>query len=164
MPIKISQHICGFCQTNSHDHCPSVIRNGDPDHLVKCPCECPASQQLRCLVCNNRTDDEISPDTYTCKDAGACMAEYNRKRQAALDHLYPKGLETHYRPTTNTGKDCKCGCGERTSGGQFRPGHADKLVASLAKKIKAGGVSVDDAREMLLQISEGLLKKLDARL
>jgi hypothetical protein len=46
----------------------------------------------------------------------------------------------------------------------FKPGHADKLVAGLAKDVKAGAMSEDDVREMLLHISEGLLKKLDARL
>lgn len=162
MPIKISQHICGFCQTDHHDNCPSVIQNGDPEHLVKCPCECPASQRLRCLVCNNREEGEIRPDTYTCFDAASCIAEQRRKRQAALDRLYPNGQTTFYRATST--KTCKCDCGEKTSGGNFRPGHADKMVASVAKEVKAGGMTEDDAKEMLLHISEGLIKKLEARL
>jgi hypothetical protein len=164
MPIKMSKHVCGFCSTDTHKYCPSVIRNGDPDELIKCPCECEQSQTVRCVVCNNRQPEEINADTYTCNDPGACISEYNRKRQTALDTLYPNGQQTHYRPVSKSAKSCKCECGEQTGGGQFRPGHADKLVANLAKEIKAGGIAEDDAREMLLHISEGLIKKLEARL
>lgn len=159
--MKISKHSCGFCSTGSHQYCRSVVVNGDEVTLVKCPCGCPASGQLRCVVCENRTEEEINPDTYTCLDPTACISEYNMRRASAESTLFPNGIEVKEKPK---GGECNCGCGNSTSGGMFKPGHADKLVAGLAKDVKAGAKSEDDVREMLLHISEGLLKKLDARL
>lgn len=159
--MKTSKHPCGFCSTDSHQYCRSVIVNGDGATLVKCPCGCDQSQQLRCVVCENKQQDEIDPERYACIDATACMGEYNRRRARAESLLFPNGIEIKEKPR---GNECNCNCGESTGGGLFKPGHADKLVANVAKEVKAGAMTEDDAREMLLQISEGLLKKLDARL
>lgn len=159
--MKTSKNPCGFCSTDSHQYCRSVIVNGDGVTLVKCPCGCDQSQQLRCVVCENRQQEEIDPERYACIDATACVNEYNRRRATAESLLFPNGIEIKEKPK---GNGCNCNCGESTGGGLFKPGHADKLVASVAKEVKAGGMTEDDAREMLLHISEGLLKKLDARL
>ena len=159
--MKISKHPCGFCRTNAHQYCRSVVLNGDEVTLLKCPCGCDKSQSLRCVVCENRTQEEIDPEKYTCFDSLSCLQEYNRKRADARTKLYPLGEVTKPKPK---GAECNCGCGNSTSGGLFKPGHADKLVAGLAKEVKTGAISEDDAREQLLRLSEGLLKKLDARL
>jgi hypothetical protein len=159
--MKTSKTACGFCTTDSHQYCRSVVVNGDGVTLVKCPCGCDQSQKLRCVLCENTHQDEVDPEQYTCFDANACVSEYNRQRDSALNKLFPNGIEVKEKPK---GKECNCNCGESTGGGLFKPGHADKLAASVAKEVKAGGMTEDDAREMLLHISEGLIKKLDARL
>ena len=159
--MTTSKWPCGFCSTDTHQYCPSVIVNGDGVSLIKCPCGCEQSQKVKCVVCGNQTADEINPDKFICNDATECMAVVNRKRANARMRLFPNGEVVPVKPK---GAECKCGCGNNTAGGHFKPGHADKLVASLAKEIKAEAMTEDDAREMLLNISEGLLKKLDARL
>lgn len=161
MSIQTSKHPCGFCATNTHQYCPGAIYNGDQVTILVCPCGCEQSLKYRCLLCNNKNQTEINPDKMICLDALACVSEYNRKRQITYDQLYPKATFTTKK---TTGNDCKCSCGNQTSGGNFKPGHADKLVASLAKEIKAKAMTEDDAKEMLLNISEGLIKKLAARL
>jgi hypothetical protein len=159
--MKTSKHPCGFCSTNTHSYCRGVVVNGDGVTLVKCPCGCDQSQQLRCVLCENKHQDGIDPELYTCIDTLACVSEFNRQKAEALGALFPNGIETKEKPK---GSECNCGCGNFTSGGLFKPGHADKLVAGLARDVKAGAMSEDDAREMLLHLSEGLIKKLDARL
>lgn len=159
--VKISKTACGFCSTDSHQYCRSVVVNGDGVTLVKCPCGCDQSQQLRCVLCENRHQEEINPELFVCNDATACVSEYNRQRDSALNNLFPNGIEVKEKPK---GKECNCGCGNSTSGGLFKPGHADKLVAGLAKDIKQGTRQLDDVREQLLTLSEGLIKKLDSRL
>jgi len=159
--VKTSRHACGFCSTDSHQYCRSVVVNGDGVTLVKCPCGCEQSQQLRCTLCESRAQNEIDPELYICIDSLSCVSEYNRQKSDAIANLFPNGIETKEKPK---GKECNCGCGNSTSGGLFKPGHADKLVAGLAKDVKAGAITEDHAREMLLGLSEGLLKKLDARL
>lgn len=159
--MNIAKHQCGFCTSGVHQYCRSVVVNGDGVTLVKCPCECEQSQSLRCTLCENRTQTDIDPETYTCLDVNACVREYNHKRSILHETLYPKGTAVKAKPK---GAECNCKCGDSTSGGLFKPGHADKLVASVAKEVKTGAMSEDDAREMLLALSEGLLKKLDARL
>jgi hypothetical protein len=159
--MNIAKIQCGFCTSGAHQFCRSVVVNGDGVTLVKCPCECEQSQSLRCTLCENRTQTDINPESYVCLDVNACVGEFNRKRSILRETLYPQGTAVKDKPK---GAECNCQCGDSTSGGLFKPGHADKLVASLAKEIKAGAMAEDDAREMLLHLSEGLLKKLDARL
>jgi hypothetical protein len=36
-------------------------------------------------------------------------------------------------------KECACGCGQATSGGEYRPGHDQKLRAQLERRV--GGLS-----------------------
>jgi len=159
--VKTSKWPCGFCSTDTHEHCPSVVVNGDGVTLLTCPCGCPQSQITKCVVCGNKTADEVNPDKFTCLDATECMAVVNRKRENARLMLFPNGQVVPVKPK---GRECNCSCGNFTAGGLFKPGHADKLVADVAKEVKAEAMTEDDAREMLLSISEGLLKKLDARL
>ena len=158
--VKTSKWACGFCSTDTHQYCPSVVVNGDGVTLVKCPCGCERSQQLKCVVCGNTTNDEINAEKYTCLDATECMAVVNRKRENARMTLFPNGVVVQQKPK---GLECNCGCGNFTSGGLFKPGHADKLVAGLYKDIKDGVFTEDEVRERLLGISEGLIKKLDSR-
>lgn len=39
-------------------------------------------------------------------------------------------------PRPATGPDCLCGCGEKTKGGRFRPGHDARYHSRLAKEGK----------------------------
>jgi hypothetical protein len=162
MTMKTSKWPCGFCSTDTHQYCPGAIYNGDEITIVLCPCGCETSQLIRCLLCNNRNIEEVHPDKRVCLNAQTCVEEYNRKKRLSYENLYPKG------PTAvkaaRTGKDCKCNCGETTGGGTFKPGHADKLVKKVADKVKAAEISEPEARKLLSGISEGLVKKLDARL
>lgn len=158
MTIKVGKYVCGFCLTNTHQYCPGVVK-GKEDTLVACPCEC--EKTLRCKVCGNEQADEVDPDRWVCTDFNACMHELDIKRQRAKEMLYPKGFE---RTPRKEGKNCNCGCGESTSGGMFKPGHADKLVAMLAKEIKAGNKELEEVINFLADLSDGLLKKLEARI
>jgi hypothetical protein len=158
--MKMGKYHCGFCSTDTHQYCPGVIDQQDHG-LYKCPCQCAWSTTHRCKVCDNRNIDEVDPQTWRCVDPQPCMQEVDRKRQAAKERLYPHG-----EPTTPTkkGKQCNCGCNESTSGGMFKPGHADKLVAGYAKDIKAKRMTRTEVEKHLYEISPGLLKKLENRL
>jgi len=43
--------------------------------------------------------------------------------------------------------DCKCGCGEQTGGGQFRPGHDAKHKSALIKRAQDGDQTAIDELE-----------------
>lgn len=45
--------------------------------------------------------------------------------------------------------DCACGCGGKTRGGWFRPGHDAKHVAFLFSMVRAGLMSAGQALEKL---------------
>ena len=44
-------------------------------------------------------------------------------------------------------KICRCGCGEATRGGNFRPGHVNRFRSAIRKRLDAGDhTAVDEAR------------------
>jgi len=158
MTIKTSKRPCGFCSTDTHQYCPGVV--GEGDHMYRCPCGCDKATARYCKVCGNDYADEVREETWTCEDAGQCMSRVDRKREELRHRLMPNGT-----PAKKTsGKACNCNCGEETGGGLFKPGHADKLAKATAEQVKAGTLNYEDAVEQLTAISDGLLKKLDARL
>ena len=157
--MKMGKYTCGFCSTDTHQYCPGVIDQHDHG-LYKCPCQCEWSTTPWCKVCGNKTTEEVNPDTWRCTDALPCMQEFNRKRTEIRQQLYPHGEPT----TTKKGKECNCGCKESTSGGMFKPGHADKLVAGLVKEVKSERMTKAEVELKLRKISPGLLKKLAGRI
>lgn len=67
--------------------------------------------------------------------------------------LAAAGLPTDELPTTVTvqlpkaGRPapvCECGCGERTGGGRFRPGHDAKLKSALLARSRDGDKAATD--------------------
>lgn len=44
---------------------------------------------------------------------------------------------------------CSCGCGKKTKGGRFVPGHDAQLRSELETIVEAGGPSARPAREAL---------------
>lgn len=157
MTIKMSKRPCGFCTTGDHHYCPGVVGQ---EHKYQCPCGCEHSTDKRCKVCGNTQADEVRDDTWTCTDAGECMRVVNRKREEIRHTLHPQGLPAK----APSGKMCHCECGEQTGGGLFKPGHADKLAKATAARVISGELDYETAVEQLTAISDGLLKKLDARL
>jgi hypothetical protein len=160
MPVTMSKQRCGFCSTGTHEHCPSVIINGGINNLLGCPCGCEQSLQVKCVKCYNSTADEVNPDNRECHDHDACQAKINTKIEQATARLYPK---SEIAPPSRR-QGCNCNCGEPTAGGQFRPGHADKLVAELVRQVKSGSTTVEAVTQILQAMSPGLVKKLGARL
>lgn len=158
--MKIGNYPCGFCTTDTHQYCPGVIDQNDHG-LYKCPCQCEWSTTHWCKVCGNRTISEVDPETWRCIDALPCLQEYNRKRLITRELMFPHGEPVKSNPK---GKQCNCGCKESTSGGMFKPGHADKLVAGLVKEVKNGAKTKKEVETQLKQISPGLLKKLAGRI
>lgn len=158
MTIKMSTQPCGFCQTDKHDYCPGVV---GAEHRYQCPCGCPKSTDKTCKVCGDKSD--VRDDTWICTEPAACVLRVDRKRQQVREHLYPHGAPDTVLQT-KTGNDCNCGCGEQTSGGLFRPGHADKHAKNIAEMVKTGTLTKEQAIGKLNAISPGLIKKLEARL
>lgn len=64
---------CGYCATGSHTRCPSGVKHRD-GVIFRCSCGCERSQQTRCLVCNNREQQDIHWGTWQCIDRAACEA------------------------------------------------------------------------------------------
>lgn len=48
-----------------------------------------------------------------------------------------------------TPRECQCGCGEITSGGNFRPGHDARMKGQLIRLVEEGGPEGEAALERL---------------
>lgn len=68
---------CGYCETKTHDRCPSGVRVKD-DAVFQCGCGCSMSRMMRCTECNNRRQEEIGQD-WRCVDRDACAADIERR-------------------------------------------------------------------------------------
>lgn len=68
---------CGYCETGTHDRCPSAVRIKD-DAVFQCACGCAMSRLMRCTECNNRRQEEIGDD-WRCTDRDACAADLERR-------------------------------------------------------------------------------------
>lgn len=176
MSIKHGTHKCGFCLDDAHERCPSGVRNGDQVTILTCGCGCERSKQRRCLICNNREQDDVDPEFWRCLDESACQARITkmqaenpllqqiraqqqaREERAAAEQAEKAQTRPSRAPRTNSGA-CLC-CGEPTKGGKFLPGHDSKYLNRL---VAAHADGDQQAREQAHAISPAFGAKFDKR-
>ena len=116
-----------------------------------CRCGCEYSLQHQCKECGrkgtNLDDGGQCVDRRDC--ANVILAAAAAKR--AADHQ--RKLEAPPKRTggrvSGTPRDCMCGCGEKTGGGNYRPGHDARHVSQLVASIKAGSEKLEDVIDEL---------------
>lgn len=115
--------------------------------VTPCTCGCDFSLGVECKECLRKGTD--LDDKGQCVDRRACSNEIFR---LAAAQQAKRRDEVAKAPTRRPGgggsgqkRPCTCGCGETTGGGLYRPGHDARHVSALAKAVKAGDKSADQA-------------------
>lgn len=130
----IGERASGHCSTpttadpdSSHRRCSGVwdIKEDDTYVICACPEECHDPEQVI---------------------ANYVPVKYNIKSVSAK----PRERRT-FEPKENA-PECLCGCGEKTRGGKFRPGHDSRLKSSLVKT--AQGKNKREAKKAVARLTE----------
>ena len=121
--LGVGQHELGYCNSaeehvdpeGSHARCPLVWHSRHEGGYRSCKCEChdPGDDEIRSAIEAERGQEERS------------MAAAQKKTSKKATTKAPAE-----RP------DCLCGCGEKTGGGRFRPGHDAKLKSQLQHRYR----------------------------
>lgn len=163
---------CGWCGTNNHDACRSVIQMSTG--LWRCPCGCPQSQQSYCVDCNRR-GVEVTQTTSRCVDQADCQGYRDRKaRDRASESFLQKYRERIAIPSAkdaetpkesrprNVGQ-CVC-CGEPTRGGKFLPGHDARYISQTALTyLNADESTQQKIADVIVTLSPALQAKFEKR-
>lgn len=118
-------------------------------HEDPCSCGCPYSKWQACRECGRKgtplDEHGACVDKTDCANAIYARVTAEREaREARAAAAPPKRSKS----LSAAGKgDCKCGCGEKTGGGLYRPGHDARHVSQLVAKVKAGDLALHDAVE-----------------
>lgn len=181
--VRFSKHPCGFCaHTQSHEKCPSGVLNGNMTQVLRCPCGCPRSLEVRCIKCNSREQSEISPETWTCLDADGCEARREHKilhdpviqsirALSSSAKKQERAAKQEQRAASSRrgggGQPSLClHCGEPTKGGRFLPGHDAAFLSFAVKQVREGENTADNIRASwrILGISDALTAKFEKRI
>lgn len=150
-PRATKELTCGFCANGTHRFCPRAVANGDRAKIWPCACrvpECGGGSILRCLTCKHEGPGEVSPAMWTCLDPEACQVrvdkrlaanpgyqqikEFTMPKATAVAKATPRQSKPKAEP-----RDCADGCGSKTGGGLFLPGHDAKLLSVKVKEVGA---------------------------
>lgn len=165
--------VCGLCRHRRHDLCPRGVYNPKTNRVIPCACSIEtAHPEPKCRICGDRGELDA---LMVCVDSAACALRAEDKKThsslgeqlteikaeaAARRQVKPRTPRGEGKPST--GK-CLC-CDEPTKGGLFLPGHDARLVSTLARDVKAGTTTPEDARAVLSRASDALRAKLEKRL
>ena len=167
--------ICGFCSDKNHEYCPHAIKNGDRG-LWFCNCAEPncGGKILSCIDCR-LVHDDVTPDTRQCVDRDACNARRMKYRDEATSFV-KLGIikenamaeqaekKTAERVAEVREADCTCGCGGKTEGGKFPPGHDARYVSEQVGHVVGKNKTEAVARKEIVAVSEALGAKFDKSL
>lgn len=175
------QKICGYCATNTHQHCPTAIRSGQ-GNVIFCPCpQHPKPEsQVRCLECGNQSAGEVDEKLWLCWSKDECQTriktrlgnspQYQLIHSAYMSSYERMEREKKERPARNrnpgrpSSGSCLC-CGEKTGGGKFLPGHDARLVSKFYKRFEEGEKREElEAEFAALGVSDALKGKLARKL
>lgn len=166
-PVPTADWICTSCKLARMLES-GVIVDMDHGHQScegeggSCRCGCEYSLGIRCKECGRKgTALDIHGQCADRRDcANAIAAAYavktaERRKRAAVAPPKKTGGRAQGSP-----RDCKCGCGEKTGGGLYRPGHDARHVSNLVAHVKAGELDVEAARDAVAH-SDKLVAKLE---
>lgn len=112
-----------------------------------CACKCEYAQMHQCRECGRK--GTTLDDHGQCVDRTNCAnAILEASTQRAAARAAAKAETPAKRSPSGgsaTKRPCKCGCGEMTGGGMYRPGHDARHVSALTRAVKAGETALHDA-------------------
>jgi len=127
-----------------------------------CTCGCEYSLQKQCKECSRK--GQVLDDGGQCVDRRDCANTIlahaaNRRAEEVKRKAAAPPKRTGGR-TASSPRDCTCGCGEKTGGGLYRPGHDARHVSALVNQYKVGSIDRDKALKAL-EHSDKLQAKFD---
>jgi len=179
-------HLCGFCETGTHERCPRAVRNGVNAQYKIITCDCRAEglncgdSILRCLECKSEAQEDIDPDNWRCFDPDGCKARIQARMDA--NPAYQKILESRRNTMARLANEkaekkaspakasktgtCICGCNGTTKGGNFLPGHDARYVSLRVGGVLEGKQTAAQARKTLKDdaVSDKLVAKFERSL
>lgn len=128
-------------------------------HPGECACGCEYSAYKACRECLRKgtTLDEGGQcvDRRDCANTIVADIAKANKEHAARKAAAPAKTRA---PSNGPKPDCHCGCGEKTGGGRYRPGHDARHVSRLTSEVRAGRALADAEHEVAH--SDALVGKL----
>jgi hypothetical protein len=111
-----------------------------------CSCSCDYARHVACKECGRKGTelDHLGQCANRRDCSNTILAAFASKRQerAAARAAAPAKQR---RSGGSSPRPCKCGCGEQTGGGLYRPGHDARHVSQLTKKVRAGELTLEAA-------------------
>lgn len=146
----------GHCSTRHHEGCKHVyVHDMGVHRITVCGCDCHAAVDLNEAIMRAH---EKAAEIRVIVDIPAI--EGLKQRKSTNEDGTPK-VKTP-RTTKGNGPACKCGCGDKTAGGNYLPGHDSRHLAALVDQVRNGGLG--DRAELRAQLpSDALRAKFDKR-
>lgn len=148
---SVKQLTCEFCKNGAHQLCPRAVANSDRSKIWPCACRadgCGGGSVLRCLTCKNETPGEVSPAMWQCLDPEGCEVRVQKRLarnpgyQQIKEFVMPRATAVAKATPKTKAKaeprNCADGCGGKTSGGLFLPGHDAKLLSIKVAEVAEG--------------------------
>ncbi len=180
---------CGFCSTGNHERCSVGVKhdgqhNKYPNGVVwVCTCKVCGPNRRKCAHCNNRTTEEVSPETWECFDVEGCHALVEAKREndplsrqlreiqekTQMAKIENDKAKARKQAAKKEPVECACGCGDNTKGGKFLPGHDARFVSERVTEAINGKFSdkvITAQRNKMTKVgaSEALVAKFEKSL
>lgn len=148
--------ICTACQLARMLQSGAIVGTVDAGHQScegtrsdPCGCGCEYAARHQCKECSRKSED--LDDNGQCTDRRSCANSILASAAAARAERAKKALVAPPKRTNvrsgvgGPAPDCRCGCGEKTGGGNYRPGHDARHVSKLTAAIKSGETTLDRA-------------------
>ena len=141
------KHNCGFCSTNNHEHCAVVISNrGEPWY---CPCSCAKSlERVERRTEQAKSNLDFGKGNKTTPAVRTPTAGASPSHDQTDPETTPARAPRAPRPAAHT-PPCRCGCGETTKGGNYRPGHDSRHLARLTSAYFAARERLESSEDIL---------------
>lgn len=169
VPVTTDLEVCMGCTLAKMLETGVIASSVDAGHSqcegtrqMPCSCGCEYSLQRQCKECSRK--GPTLDDGGQCVDRRDCA---NTILAAAANRRADEVKRKAAAPPKRTGgrasavpRDCKCGCGEKTGGGLYRPGHDARHVSALVNQYRVGSIDRDEAHR-ILEHSDKLQTKFD---
>lgn len=125
----------------------------------QCKCGCVYSRYQACREC--RRKGQPLDGHGQCVDRKDCAQTILNAFKAAREARTERMSKQPVKSVAAGKRPCKCGCGEKTGGGLFRPGHDARHVSNLVDQTVRGALDPRKGAESLA-FSDKLVAKYKA--
>ena len=141
------KHNCGFCSTNNHEHCAVVISNRG--ELWYCPCSCAKSlERVERRTEQAKSNLDFGKGNKTTPAVRTPTAGASPSHDQTDPETTPARAPRAPRPAAHT-PTCRCGCGETTKGGNYRPGHDSRHLSRLTSAYFTARERLESSEDIL---------------